>query len=88
MARRAGPIELRNPGLLMDVRISPGGTFKHAFPSSWNSFAYIYEGEGTIGEQAVVKQHTVVMEAGDYVVGAAGDKVWPWLPPCAACCMH
>ena len=41
-----GPIELRNPGLLLDVRLDAGSTFEHDFPEDWNSFAYVYEQEG------------------------------------------
>lgn len=70
----AGPIELRNPGLLMDVRIGAKGMFEHSFPSEWNAFAYIYDGDGTIGNDSVSQQHAVVMEAGDYVK-AASDTV-------------
>lgn len=70
----AGPIELRNPGLLMDVRISPGGSFTHSFPTEWNAFAYVYEGEGVIGKAAVESQHAIVMDSGDYLQASASDK--------------
>lgn len=59
----------------MDIRISPGGSFKHMFPNAWNAFAYIYDGEGIIGDQTVVQQHAIVMDDGDYVQATASDKV-------------
>lgn len=34
-----GPIKLRNPGLLLDVRLAPGATFQQAVPTEWNGFA-------------------------------------------------
>lgn len=34
-----GPIKLRNPGLLLDVRLAPGATWQQAVPTEWNGFA-------------------------------------------------
>jgi quercetin 2,3-dioxygenase len=71
----AGPIELRNPGLLMDVSIPAGGSFAHAFPKEWNSFAYIFVGEGTLCQKTVHTQHAVVLDHGDFVEASAGSQV-------------
>lgn len=63
----------------MDVRISPGGSFTHSFPTEWNAFAYVYEGEGVIGKAAVESQQAIVMDSGDYLQASASDKVRPLL---------
>lgn len=74
----AGPIELRNPGLLMDVLVKPSGKLALPFPSSWNSFAYVFDGSGTIGDTPVEAQHAVVLEHGDYLQATTdNEKVWP-----------
>jgi Pirin C-terminal cupin domain len=69
----AGPIELRNPGLLMDVKLQKGGKFQHSFPLQWNCFAYIFDGNGTIGGAPAELQNAVVMEHGDYVEASSSD---------------
>ena len=72
----AGPIELRNPGLLMDVQVKANGKLNLPFPSSWNSFAYVFDGNGTIGDTSVEVQHAVVLEHGDYLQAeSSNDKV-------------
>lgn len=63
-----GPIKLRNGGLLLDVRLAPGAAWDQEVPSKWNSFAYVYEGGGSLGGQAVAIQHA-------YVFGNEGDTV-------------
>lgn len=40
-----GPIHMRNPGLLLDVRLAPGATFRQPVPADWSGFAYVYAGE-------------------------------------------
>ena len=44
----SGPVTLRIPGFLFDVRLEGSGSkkFSHDFPADWNSFAYVYETEG------------------------------------------
>lgn len=71
--RHAGPIELRNPGLLMDVKVKKGGKFQHAFPSSWNCFAYVFDGSGSIGGSPAQLQTAVVLEPGDFVEASTDD---------------
>lgn len=34
-----GPIKLRNPGLLLDVRLAPGAALQQPVPPEWNGFA-------------------------------------------------
>jgi len=60
-----GPIALKNPGLLFDVRLEePGTTFEHTFPEEWNSFAYVYEQEGnaTLCGQAPRVRHSHIFD--------------------------
>jgi len=62
-----GPIVMRNPGLLMDVRITRGGTIRQPVPEGWNGFAYVYEGEGVISGTAARPEHALVLDEGSYV---------------------
>ena len=43
-------------------------------PESWNGFAYICDGEGTIGDKSAPKEHAMVLGKGDMVTAnvAAG----------------
>ena len=41
-----GPVQLKIPGFLFDVRLEKGGSFSKDFPSDWNCFAYVYEADG------------------------------------------
>jgi quercetin 2,3-dioxygenase len=43
-----GPIKMRNPGMLLDVRLDSGGRFEQPVSSDWNGFAYVYEGSGQL----------------------------------------
>merc|ERR1711924_6784 len=77
-----GPIELRNPGLLLDVRLAPGGSkFQHAFPKHWNAFAYVYEGAGSLCGSKAKAEHAVVFEqGGDHLEAvSAADKGFKFL---------
>ena len=60
-----GPIKMRNPGLLFDVRMQPGAAWEQAVPAEYNGFAYVYEGAGSIGGTAVTGQNAYVLGAGD-----------------------
>lgn len=62
-----GPIELRNPGLLMDVTVHKGGHFQHPFPEHWNAFTYVMAGSGSVGGTAAEPQNALVLEKGDFV---------------------
>ncbi|KAG2491833.1 hypothetical protein HYH03_009790 [Edaphochlamys debaryana] len=70
----AGPIKMRNPGLLMDVRLGPGANFSQEVPEGWNGFCYIYDGEGKVSGTKAAPEHTLVLGPGDHVsaVGGAG----------------
>jgi hypothetical protein len=39
---------MRNPGMLLDVRLGKGANFTQPVPEGWNGFAYVYEGTGEI----------------------------------------
>ncbi|PSC74518.1 Pirin [Micractinium conductrix] len=70
-----GPIKMRNPGMLLDVRLSPGASFTHPVPEAWNGFCYVYEGSGRIGDKAAQGQHAYVLHnEGDTVAASAGDQ--------------
>jgi redox-sensitive bicupin YhaK (pirin superfamily) len=44
-AGTTGPISMVNPGMLLDVILSPGGSVRVDVPQGWSSFAYVYDGE-------------------------------------------
>lgn len=66
-----GPIKMRNPGLLLDVRLTPGASFKQLVPRGWSGFAYVYAGSGTMSGTPAPLQHALVLGDGDYVEAAA-----------------
>jgi Pirin C-terminal cupin domain len=70
-----GPIELRNPGLLMDVSVVQGGAFTLEFPTNWNAFAYVFEGEGHIGDCPASMQTAYVLGPGTSVAAATEAQV-------------
>jgi quercetin 2,3-dioxygenase len=43
------PIELGTPGLILDVELPKGGTFRSSVPAAFNGFIYMLEGEVTLG---------------------------------------
>ncbi|GBF99099.1 hypothetical protein Rsub_11908 [Raphidocelis subcapitata] len=69
----AGPIAMRNPGLLLDVSLEPGAKFEQAVPADWNAFAYVYAGAGTIGGAEAAREQAVVLAGpGDGVAAEGG----------------
>ncbi|GLC68092.1 hypothetical protein PLESTF_000645200 [Pleodorina starrii] len=68
-----GPIQMRNPGLLMDVRLAPGASVSQEVPEGWNGFAYVYDGEGKISGSRAQPEHALVLGPGDHVVATAGS---------------
>eukprot|EP01024_Parvocaulis_polyphysoides_P007125 TRINITY_DN12145_c0_g1_i1.p2 TRINITY_DN12145_c0_g1~~TRINITY_DN12145_c0_g1_i1.p2 ORF type:complete len:199 (-),score=28.79 TRINITY_DN12145_c0_g1_i1:30-581(-) len=68
-----GPIVMRNPGLLMDVSISQGGSFTKSFPENWNGFAYVCDGSGKVGDKEASRENAYVFGTGDHV-SAETDK--------------
>ncbi|KAG1659279.1 hypothetical protein FOA52_008208 [Chlamydomonas sp. UWO 241] len=67
-----GPIKMRNPGMLLDVRLSPNATLKQSVPSDWNGFCYVYAGSGTVSGSAAKIEQALLMGAGDHVEAVAG----------------
>ena len=43
------PIELGTPGLILDVELPKGGSFRRRVPSDFNGFVYMLEGEASFG---------------------------------------
>lgn len=68
-----GPIKMRNPGLLLDIRLSKGSNFTQHVPKEWNGFAYVYEGRGQISGTAVKPQQAVVLGEGDHLTAATDE---------------
>lgn len=64
----AGPLHLRNPGMLLDVRLEGGVEWAQPIPQEWNGFAYVYQGSGEISGRNVEPQHA-------YIFGKEGDCV-------------
>ena len=46
------PIELGTPGLILDVELPKGGSFRTLVPSDFNGFVYMLEGEASFGATA------------------------------------
>lgn len=79
----AGPIKLRNPGLLLDVRLAPGAKLAQHVPEAWNGFAYVYEGKGRIGDKSAQPEHAYVLHnEGDTVQATAGEEGLKFLLIC------
>jgi len=72
----AGPLELPIPGALLDVRIAPGGmmdTGSRVLDPSWNAFAFVYKGSGTLGGTTIPVRHAAVLGPGASVTAEAGN---------------
>lgn len=69
-----GPIKMRNPGMLLDVRLAPGASFQQAVPAEWNGFCYVYEGRGRIGDKAAQAEHAYVLHNEGDTVSAQGVR--------------
>ncbi|MEW5301476.1 MAG: hypothetical protein WDW36_004335 [Sanguina aurantia] len=70
----SGPIKMRNPGTLLDVRLEAGASFSHRVSSEWSGFVYVYTGGGVVCGSKAVAQHAMVMGAGDMVEAVASDS--------------
>ncbi|XP_068645185.1 pirin-like protein [Aristolochia californica] len=67
------PVYTRTPTMFMDFTLKPGAQLHQRIPESWNSFAYIIEGEGIFGNlntAPATSHHTLVLGPGD------GLSVW------------
>lgn len=71
-----GPLKLRNPGLLMDVRLDANcPPWSHQIISEWNAFAYVYQGSGKLDDKNASMQHAYIFSnAGDTVTAVAGPE--------------
>lgn len=70
-----GPMKLRNPGTLLDVRLDAGAEWRQVVSNEWNAFAYVYEGDGKLGGTKVDIQHAYVFgKDGEEVVSKAGQR--------------
>ncbi|KAK9797355.1 hypothetical protein WJX73_001481 [Symbiochloris irregularis] len=62
-----GPIFMRNPGMLLDVTVKPGGTFEQQIPAEFNAFAYVCDGSGKLSGTAAKAEQTLVLGPGDRI---------------------
>eukprot|EP00775_Hariotina_reticulata_P014756 gene14756-14927_t len=62
---------MKNPGLLMDVALQPGGQITLAVPQGWQSFAYVYEGAPI--KEPIVQQGPFVMNSQQEIMQAFID---------------
>ncbi|KAL8238643.1 hypothetical protein R6Q59_015210 [Mikania micrantha] len=63
----------RTPTMYLDFTLSPGAQMHQPIPESWNSFAYVLEGEGvfgSMGSSPISAHHVLVLSQGD------GLSVW------------
>lgn len=67
------PVYTRTPTMFLDFTMSPGTQLHQNIQESWNSFAYIMEGEGVFGSSnssPIMAHHVIVFTQGD------GLSVW------------
>lgn len=68
------PVYTRTPTMFLDFSMMPGTQLDQSIPESWNSFAYIIEGEGVFGSpnsSPIVAHHVIV-----FTQGGDGLSVW------------
>lgn len=68
-----GPIKMRNPGMLLDVRMNKSTTFTQPIPAEYNAFAYVYDGAGSISGTPVKPAHAVVLGEGNMLEAATSS---------------
>lgn len=71
-AAQPGPIALRNPGTLLDMRLEAGAAVEQDVDADWNAFAYVYAGAGAIGGAEAKAGQAVVLGPGGRVAARAG----------------
>jgi len=70
----SGPLKMRNPGMLLDVRLEPGAEWTQEVPEEWNGFCYVYDGKGKVsGHSVEVQTAYVFAREGNEVAATAGD---------------
>ncbi len=76
---------MRNPGLLMDVRLEEGAKLSQEVPRGWNGFCYVYEGSGRIGgAKAKIEQNLVMGDGAPPPPSSRGPR--PFLILLNHCC--
>jgi redox-sensitive bicupin YhaK (pirin superfamily) len=68
-----GPVAITNPCLILDVQVQPGGNFSAPIDPSFNGFAYICDGSGTVGGTKGRREQNLVLGAGDLVTATTTD---------------
>lgn len=64
----------RTDPLYLDVRLAPGGEFRHPLARERNGFVYVFEGSAAIGETGLPVSHAAILADGDEVrIKAGGD---------------
>ena len=64
----AGPVQQpATDPLYLDISIAAGAKFEQAIASGHNAFAYVYEGEVSVGAESVGKGELIVLGDGDSV---------------------
>ena len=67
----AGPVQQpATDPLYLDISIEAGASFEQAIASGHNAFAYVYEGEVSVGAESVGKGELIVLGDGDAVAVA------------------
>lgn len=69
-----GPIKMRNPGMLLDVRLAAGSRFQQPVPREWNGFCYCYDGAGSIGGTQCKAEQALVLGEGNTVEAETSNK--------------
>lgn len=67
------PVYTRTPTMYLVFTMMPGSEWHQSIPESWNSFVYVFEGEGVFGSPSsspTMPYHVLVLSLGD------GLSVW------------
>ena len=75
----AGPIvQPATEPVYLDIELAPGASWRHALPEGHNAFAYMFEGDGTVGEgeaaRALASQELAVLIGGPVFQLRAGSS--------------
>src|SRR3972149_8897203 len=68
--RGPGPENAAGPGY-MDVQLQAGASFTQPVPTGHTALAYVFEGSGTLGGDAVSAVHMLVLTEGDEITAQA-----------------
>jgi redox-sensitive bicupin YhaK (pirin superfamily) len=75
----AGPIaQPATEPVYLDIELAPGASWRHALPEGHNAFAYMFEGDGSVGEgeaaRALASQELAVLIGGPVFQLRAGSS--------------